>query len=313
METGWTIYFAVNEKLQFNVSLDGFKLPQNHDINRQWPESQKCKLNSILKFIDNLQVCVGIKAKKIEKLPNTTISRAIHNESFNVGETYEVLECMRTLKCSCLIEVGDQLRCTFCFNFIIPESSGLHPKASLSQASHTQLEKMVKQNRCEINKMKSKINSLVKKIDEKGVLLENELANNFEAIVEKNGDEFFKLFFKEQKKRWLGKAGRWHPMLIRYALLLHSRSPSAYNLLRDTGVLKLPSSKTLKDYTHYIKPQCGFQFERIDELKNSVNNLKGHQRCVGLIFDEMKIFESLVYHSDRLVGFVDLGSEHLIL
>ena len=40
-----------------------------------------------------------------------------------------------------------------------------------------------------------------------------------------------------------------------------------------------------------------------------VNNLKSHQKFVGIIFDEMKIKEGIVYekHTNEVLGFVNLG------
>lgn len=54
------------------------------------------------------------------------------------------------------------------------------------------------------------------------------------------------------------KLMRWHPMMIRLAILLHSRSPAAYDTLRKTGVLQLPGESTLQDYTNVFQPSPGF-------------------------------------------------------
>ena len=44
---------------------------------------------------------------------------------------------------------------------------------------------------------------------------------------------------------------RWHPLMIRWCLYIRYRSSGAYEALRESGILALPSQRTLRDYTHY--------------------------------------------------------------
>ena len=87
-----------------------------------------------------------------------------------------------------------------------------------------------------------------------------------------------------------------------------SETLKAYELLRKTGCIKLPSQRTLHDYTHYIPPTIGFSAE-IDQKRNDIafssNNLN---RYVFLILDEVHIKTDLVYdkHQGSLIGFVNL-------
>lgn len=66
---------------------------------------------------------------------------------------------------------------------------------------------------------------------------------------------------------------RWHPMVLRFALMLHSQSTAAYNTLRNTGVLRLPSESTIRDYTNAIHPKAGFNMEVISEIASSARKL----------------------------------------
>ena len=102
---------------------------------------------------------------------------------------------------------------------------------------------------------------------------------------------------------------RYHPQVIRFALSIHCKSPSAYRELRDSGALILPSERVLRDYKNYFKPKTGIAKENIDSLKEKVSLFTSTQRYVAVIMDEMKIQSNLVFDktSGELVGFIDLG------
>ena len=90
---------------------------------------------------------------------------------------------------------------------------------------------------------------------------------------------------------------KWHPLMIKWCLYLHYKSSGAFEALRESGCLKLPSQSTLKDYTHAIKAANGFTLD-IDEQLVRVSKLltlKEWKKCVALVIDEMFIREDLVY------------------
>ena len=98
-------------------------------------------------------------------------------------------------------------------------------------------------------------------------------------------------------------------MIIRYCLSLAAKSPSCYEELRKSGVLVLPSQRTLRDYRNSIRPKSGFQENVIAELKSLTDMYFDVQRYVVLLFDEMKIMSNLVFDkiTGELTGYVDLG------
>jgi hypothetical protein len=99
---------------------------------------------------------------------------------------------------------------------------------------------------------------------------------------------------------------RWHPVLIKWCLNLKLLSSSCYHALRSSGFLKLPSERTLRDYTNYFDHKPGFQDEIDEQLISEIPiSLSGTRRCVALILDEMKIKEGLVYnkHTGEIIGF----------
>ena len=102
-------------------------------------------------------------------------------------------------------------------------------------------------------------------------------------------------------------------MIIRFCLSLASKSASAYDELRSSNVLTLPSCRTLRDYKNAIKPRAGFNPAVIQELIKTTELFTGHQRNIVLSSDEMKIQQNLVYdkYSGDLVGYVGLGDPDL--
>lgn len=298
----WPIYATIQKDLNFVISVDSHKLPINHFIYKQNSNLKNIKLSSLLTVIDKLNVCPGNNS-----LLSLPLNFYIHHSSI-ISVSGEILSTSTYRNKNCLGLLNGA--CNFCNEVGVVDTNlkVVKPKTPLSSCSKEQLIASLKDTRKNVNKLKDRVKKLMGEINRVGESIDETLSNSFEKIIENDGTEFHKIFFHEQKKRWKGQNGKWHPMLIRYAILLHSRSPSAYELLRDTGVLKLPSSRTLCDYSQYIAPGCGLQKAKLDELRQSTENLIGHQRFIGIVLDEMKIFEGLVYRSNNLIGWVDLGS-----
>lgn len=60
-------------------------------------------------------------------------------------------------------------------------------------------------------------------------------------------------------------------------------SPKTYNIIRESGMLLLPSQRTLKDYSNWFKPTVGYQNETFQQLSEDykVKELNTAQRYVG--------------------------------
>ena len=98
-------------------------------------------------------------------------------------------------------------------------------------------------------------------------------------------------------------------MIIRFCLSLAAKSSSCNEELRNSGILILPSQRTLRDYRNYIKPHVGFNGKVIEELKEQTESYFDMERYIALLFDEMKIKSNLVFDrvTGELIGFTDLG------
>ena len=75
---------------------------------------------------------------------------------------------------------------------------------------------------------------------------------------------------------------RYHPIFIRWCLNIMLVSPLAYNIIRESGVITLPSKRTLLDYSHWHTSKTGFQNEVFEQLfkDNKVDKLNEAQRYI---------------------------------
>ena len=96
---------------------------------------------------------------------------------------------------------------------------------------------------------------------------------------------------------------RWDPLMIRWCLYLRHLSSSSYDMLRESGVIKLPSQRTLRDYTYYTKAKAGFSCEVDHQLivAAKIDICPEREKYVVIIMDEMHIKEDIVYdkHSGK--------------
>ena len=90
---------------------------------------------------------------------------------------------------------------------------------------------------------------------------------------------------------------RWHLMMIRWCLSLKLISSEPYRALRSSNLLVLPSERTHRDYTHFVKAKPGFQPEIDEQLCRDakLDSIPDFQKHVCLVFDEIKVKEDLVY------------------
>ena len=111
---------------------------------------------------------------------------------------------------------------------------------------------------------------------------------------------FQHLFWEEQKKAAAKRKGngvRWHPLMIKFCLYLIHQSGKAYETLRESNCIRLPSQQTLWNYSHAVKAKPGFSPEVDHQLMEAANVMKSKEweKLVIILLDEMYIKEDLVY------------------
>ena len=152
------------------------------------------------------------------------------------------------------------------------------------------------------------------------VTLDEELHQDIKAIMEENStnvnlppNSLQKIFWEQQQQAAAlknSKSMRWHPLMVKWCLYLRHLSSHAYEFVRSSCGLKLPSQRTLRDYTYFYNATTGFSDSVDKHLQATANLNADHEKYIALIIDEVHIKEDLVYdkHSKQLIGFVNLGS-----
>ena len=206
--------------------------------------------------------------------------------------------------------------------------------ASCSTSSHTNHryldtpEKLLKIKNLQalVVKQRKRLNSIEAKLQHhfraKGICIQDDIHDDMAGLVKKysenldtsSDDESFQSIFWKQQLKNISlknkKQIRWHPLMIRWALYLHHRSSGAYNVLRNSGVITLPSTRTLCDYRHFTAAKSGFSaiadFQLLELIKQKKHSLS---KYVFILLDEMYLKEGLVYDKGTgfLLGFSDLG------
>ena len=250
---------------------------------------------------------------------------------------------IRHVSCHWLLPDSTKLRCQICIqyreNFLRGKlrSSLDQPKQGASDpSSHvnyryldtpTRLERMknlhslVRKQTRQIKSLEERLNQSMKaagiRVNESTHDELSMLMNKYSKdVTEKNSEDSFQsIFWMQQLKALSAKKKtqiRWHPLIIRWALYLHYKSHGAYEALRKSGVINLPTTRTLRDYRHFSSHcQAGFSAIADQQLLKLIKQRKPNHlaKYVILLVDEMYLKEGLVYEKSTgaLVGFTDLG------
>lgn len=125
---------------------------------------------------------------------------------------------------------------------------------------------------------------------------------------------FQETFWQQQRQMASrqGKGRRWHPLMIKWCIFLRHQSSKAYELLRQSGCVVLPSQRTLRDYTNCVKARAGYSSDVDVQLMEaaSISSCPEWQKLVFLLIDEMYIREDLVYnkHSGMALSTLEMST-----
>ena len=197
-------------------------------------------------------------------------------------------------------------------------SKPAHLNAPVSKTHPERIKLTLQEQRLKCAQLEQALSEMRAELQKSSMEINNDLNNDCMQILDSAGTKItplMKLFYEEQKKLFNRSSSgvRYHPTIIRFCLSLAAKSPSCYEELRNSGVLVLPSQRTLKDYRNVIKPKRGFQKEVIEVLKSERSSYFNVERYIVLLFDEMKARSNLVLDkmTRELIGFTDLGDPEL--
>ena len=329
----------IDDSLAYTIQVYDWYLPEDHWLYKDYKRSvRNVTIVNLIMEIERLQIC---KATSDQFNKGGQIIHQVlrKNEFCSLDYVHEVpLEpywCdvfYRTKRCTVLIEYGNSR----CKNCISNDNKATHktnieiknlnePASKFAPVSKTNPQKIklaMQEQRKTIEKhllrcgqLEREIEMMRKELNKDTITIGHDLSNDLTSILSNaNKTEmtpFMNLFWQQQKELFTRnpKGARFHPMIIKFCLSLLSKSRSAYDELRNSNILRLPSARTLIDYKNLIKPGTGFRREILDNLTEITKDYFDVERYIVILFDEMKIRSNLVFnkHTEELVGFLDLG------
>ena len=189
------------------------------------------------------------------------------------------------------------------------------PKARVSLTSPDRIKLTLQNQRLKCAQLQRKIDDMAIELQKLSFSVDHELSEDliqtFSKADRSNVTDFIKFFWQQQQKLFScsAKCVRFHPLIIRFCLSLAVKSASCYEELRNSGILRLPNQRTLRDYRNFVKPKPGFNKLVIDELVGLMKSYPNTQSYIALLFDEMKMRFNLVFdkNTGEVIGFTDLG------
>ena len=329
----------VDQSLSFTLRVFGWTLNDDHDIYEKFQKSLcKVTLSNLIIEIERSIFCEGIGIPD----PNKVLSFQKHclPKKFNFVEFQENSVKSRTCEdifyrssnCPLLLPSLSRSCCSSCHSSVLKfqneskqniatQNKPAHLNAPVKFTSPERIKLTLQGHRLKCKQLEKELFVMRDALEKQSTVVSQELSNDLQSIFcgcdSENVPNFMKLFWDEQQKYVKSSSAssiRYHPMIIKFCLNLASKSSSAYSELRynsktGSGMLVLPSLRTLRDYRNYIRPTRGFNAAIIDELAKKTASFSDIERYVTILFDEMKIQEDLVWdkYTGELIGFVDLG------
>lgn len=268
-------------------------------------------LEKLLSDIEIMRVCEGVTDLSLLAVVEEKTHRAFLDYVPTVDRNGMICLCTaRDADCELLLS-GQMIRCHKCTNLrdrlrykahreclqTVTDASKFTANIHLSTP-----EKLKKLATLAADKAASKkrIASLTTRIqalnDKSSVAVGPDLDADLAAIMVAESDtvqpilpdgSFRKLFWQQQMKALSCKdprQRRWHPLMIKWCLNLKLISSAAYHNLQASGMLVLPSDRTLRDYSNVVKSAEGFSLAVIqqlhDEARQGQDSIPYHRRYV---------------------------------
>ena len=308
--------------------------------------NKKSSLQQLLSLLENSTVCPGHPEEQFIEMAKEKKGKLLSKDGKMVARVDDFSpvilnskvyqQTVRVCTCEVLVSSGKCQQCVSYRNTLRKmrhrwtKQKSLTPtrrQSSRSRVNVRWLNTPEKRNR--YRDMKRRIDKQSKEVQRlriaaamqtHGVELEPDMHSDLKGIMnemtdkihQEHPDGFRRIFWDQQLKALETdnpKQLRWHPAIIKWCLHLKLLSSGAYHALRTTGLITLPSERTLRDYTHFLKAGVGFSYDVDKQLVKEANIKEEKDRFVALVWDEMKVKEGLVFnkHTCNLVGFTNIG------
>ena len=124
---------------------------------------------------------------------------------------------------------------------------------------------------------------IAKDYDNNSVALDTDVHTDLTSIINNHNDDIITSYPEDSFQHifWCNQGDaikknpngiRWHSSMIKWCIYLKHKSAGAYEMLRKTNCITLPSQRTLRAYTHYYKSSAGFSIELDEQLVQETMN-----------------------------------------
>lgn len=282
--TSVKLSLVIGQDFKVSLFVHRVLIPENHEFWTELSSSVK-NVDDVCKILDKLMpygVCVGNPDQEFQELTPDGCGL------FSAASSQELTACreghfcavqgnlsfsstIRNVQCTMLVLGARCPHCSSTRRHLRARKTRLEkmalrtlPLSSTYKHSDMTKDMLIKK----INQQTAKIKTLQQKLDKmrrdcdreiRKNPIQNEEIKDLMATCEKDIDTVYSycsssqnLFWKQQMKAIKsGKNGmRWDPTIIRWCLNIRQKSSAAYDALRDSGFIELPSSRTLFAYSH---------------------------------------------------------------
>ncbi|KAE8738238.1 hypothetical protein FOCC_FOCC016284 [Frankliniella occidentalis] len=320
------LFFLPDGSVQLSVHCE--PLPVEEYL-REAPQAVSLAKETVGEFVDrcvdiinkvrNEEMCAGLSDEEYKDVWQGIAGAVIDKNPYQENRYTETL---RSSKCPKLISIR-KWRCGECEKLrrnvhrrqeaFRKEANKFTPNAALSDSQKS--EKLVRQQKTvlatnrRLDRLQKKMQQL---LEVEGVQVDKEMSDELTDLC-KSADlsEVRSLFLQQQLKASKAKSPssiRWHPTMIRFALGIYLDSPGVYEKMRESGVLALPSSRLLFDYSHVDPAEEGVYDYVLEDINKKLEGMHDYQKYHSLLCDEMHICQNLVYRKStgEMIGFVKL-------
>lgn len=281
------------------------------------------RIVAIVSSVHNMAICSGYDDIEFQPGWSTCPFGEVDK---NIFQECRYVETFRSVHCTRLV-TSKKWRCTECQKMYHPlfrrteaaaveERHANTPNIYLTERQRLKKLKDLKKEAENLRKKNMRLHERIQEcIQREGIQIDNALSDDLTGLIN-NSDMSPEqsIFLQQQVKASQLKNScgmRWHPTMIRFALSLHLTSPAAYELVRQTGMVALPSGTTLFDYTHVKPAEEGVDKVVLESLEARVGKFdEKHKKYHVLMMDEMYISQNLVFQKSRgkLMGYTSLDT-----